>query len=671
VFPTAIFLGAFLLFQIQPLIGKAVLPWFGGGPAVWTTGMLFFQAVLFGGYAYAHLSERVLGPRVRVVVHLVLIGAALCLLPISPREAFKPADNAHPAGALLLVLAASVGAPYFLLSSTGPLVQAWFARTFPGRSPFRLYALSNAGSLAGLLTYPFVAEPLWGLRTQSRIWTAAFAGFAALSAAGLLLTRGAAPAETVDDEPPPSRLRIAAWMILPGFASALLVASTNQLCSDIAVIPFLWVLPLAAYLVTFIIAFDRPAWASPDNAAPAAVLLTFIAAGAYYTQPHSTLGVAMVTAANVAALFATCLLCHGALAALKPAPSRLTGYYLAMSGGAALGSLLVSLVAPLVFSTTFEWKLGTGISYIGAVAAAGWSFRGVLRAHRNVAAILLVVVTVCFAFLVALITSYSKPLETARNFYGAVAVNAVGGVGPEDGEARDLINGRVLHGRQFLCEKYRREPTTYYMPESGVGRALARVGSRPDLKVGVVGLGVGTIAAYGKSKGQTFRFYDINPDVPRLAERHFTYLKDCAARVEIVLGDARLSLEREPPQQFHVLALDAFSGHTVPAHLLTVEAMRIYRHHLRDDGVVAMHVSNQFLRLGPVVRASARACGMRSITVECGADEKDLGMSSTWVLCTSNEAVAAELAAFATENDGDKEILWTDDANDLLSVLKR
>lgn len=662
VFGVTLLLGAFLLFQVQPLLSRWILPWFGGGPAVWTTCMLFFQTVLFAGYAYAHGSER-LPPAVRTGVHLALIAAAGAMLPLAPSESWKPDGAEDPTWPILKLLGATLGLPCLLLSSTGPLVQAWAARSNPGVSPYRLYALSNLGSLAALLSYPFVVEPLWGLRAQSAAWTWTFAVYAVLFAAGAIAVRRkpAAPPEGEGEF-------LAAWIVLPAAASALLLAVTNQLSQDVAVLPFLWVLPLTVYLVSFILVFERPEWYRPEWTAPLTAVFAFASAAAYYARPTSAIPLALGIGANLAALFGVCLLCHGELVRLKPPPGRLTGFYLAVSGGGALGGLLVTLVAPLVFATYFEWKLGIGLAYVGALAATVWIHRGFFRSRLNLAACGFVAAGIGFAFLVALLSTYTRRLETARSFHGAVGVE-VRSEG-EDGEVRDLMNGRVLHGRQYLDEKRRRAPTTYYAASSGIGVAIRRFSPRPDLRLGVVGLGTGTLAAYAVRPSQSVRFYEIHPDMPRIARQWFTYLGDCVGKADVVLGDARLSLEREAPQGFHVLALDAFSGHTVPTHLLTVEAMRIYARHLSADGVIAVHISNQFLRLGPVVRGAAHRSGLKTLRIDASAGKADLGLVNSWMLCTRDEEALREWAPLAAADGDGEDIVWTDDASDLMSILR-
>ncbi|HXX93420.1 MAG TPA: fused MFS/spermidine synthase [Planctomycetota bacterium] len=659
-------MGAFLLFTVQPLLSKWILPWFGGGSAVWTTCLLFFQTGLFAGYAYAHLSERLVGSPLRWALHLGLIALAAGLLPIAPEEAWKPVDEGRPALRILLLLAANVGAPYILLSSTGPLVQAWFSRAYPDRSVYRLYALSNLGSLGALVAFPFLIEPFMGLRRQAKGWTAAFLVLAGLLLLGILADRRAGRPGA--DAPPrsdgsPSLGRRLAWVALPAFASWMLAATTQQLTQDLAVIPFLWVMPLGVYLLSFILAFDHPRWYLPRLYAPLTAGLVLLAAFAYaFHATHSALlGVGILLVLGT--LFAISMAAHGEVARLRPGTHHLTGYYLAIAGGGALGGLFVNGIAPAVFSTFLEWRLGMAIAYVGAWGMLAGHHRARIRAHLNVSALLLVLAGVGLALLGALFTSYAHRLETARNFYGVVAVE-------DASDHRDLVNGAILHGRQYLKGDLPRRPTTYFVEGSGIGRALGLFKGREDLRVGIVGLGAGTLAAYGERPSQSLRFYEINPEVTRLARRYFTYLGDCPARVEVIPGDARISLEREPSGRFHVLALDAFSGEAIPTHLLTAEAMAVYRRHLDPEGILAVHISNRFLDLSPVVRGMARAAGLRSVEIDFAPHDPGLGEPSLWILSTGSDSAFRELEKFATVPRDAREILWTDDRSDLWSVVR-
>jgi spermidine synthase len=670
------FFGAFLIFQIQPLMSGWILPWFGGGASVWTACLLFFQAALFAGYLYAHVSDRYLPPLPRLLIHLGLMIAALALLPIIPREHWKPADPTVPIGRILLLLAASIGAPYLLLSSTAPLVQAWYGRLYPERSPYRLYALSNAGSLLALLSYPLLFEPFLGRRTLSILWMSAFGVFVVLFAAGAWLvfrvpsTPKAAPPENPAAPAVSLRLR-ALWILLPAFASAMLLASTNQMCEDVIVLPLFWILPLAVYLLSFILAFDRPGCYRPRLTALCTAVLVFGTTAFHRWGTNDSIFSLLQVVSIVATTFGLSMLCHGELARLKPAPAHLTSYYLSLSAGGALGGFFVNLVAPRLFATFLEWKLGIAIAYAMAWGLFAWHDRQRLRAHWISAALLFLVSAAGLGFIVLFFSGERRPLESSRNFYGVITVEESIWKRPSElVVVNEMFNGRILHGRQYLEKDKRRTPTSYYGETSGIGRTVALFQSREDLRIGVVGLGVGTMAAYGKTPTQTVRFYEINPEVERLARKHFSFLADSPSRVEVVQGDARLSLERESPRGYHVLALDAFSGVTIPSHLLTVEAMEVYLRHLAGDGVIAMHVSNPYVDLAPVVRGLARRFGLKLSQIGHQPEATDVLESSTWLLLTPDARTHETLRTIAKPDPETRELLWTDDLHDLVSLLK-
>jgi hypothetical protein len=657
------FLGAFLLFQIQPILSKTILPWFGGGPAVWTACLLFFQAVLFAGYAWAHWSERRLRGTARFAAHVILLLAAICLLPLAPDEGWRPPPSSTPTLSILIILAIQIGAPFLVVSTTGPLVQSWFTRLYPGHAPYRLYALSNLGSLTALLSYPFVVEPRWGLADQLTFWRWGFGAYAGFSFMGAFWARRTeAPPLEPDEDPAPTFRTTASWIALPAFASVMLVSSTEQMGHDIAVVPFLWVLPLAAYLVSFILSFDHPRWFKPAATAALTIVLIFSAALLHAYRPTFPMRVPAGIAVGLAALFGLCMLCHGTLAALKPAPRHLTSYYLCIAAGGALGTLFVGVAAPRMFSTLVEWGAGMAAAYVGSWAVLAWIGRGGLRAHLNVAAILLVVAILGLAVILYCVTGSRKRLEVARNFFGVTAVE-------ESPGTRDLMNGRILHGRQFLSDADRRRPTTYYGEASGIGRALTLDAKRESLRVGIVGLGTGTVAAYGSGPAQLFRFYEINPDVKRMAETWFTFLKDSPAKVEVVLGDARVSMEREPSQAYDVLAVDAFTGDSIPTHLLTLEAMALYLRHLAPEGILGFHVSNRSVNLAPVVRGTSRRLGLKAVEI-LHEPEDAYGSSSSWVICTRSDAVERELAPYGSPPADPREIVWTDDFSTVFTILK-
>lgn len=727
-FAGTILVGAFLLFQVQPLISKFILPWFGGVPAVWTTCMLFFQVLLFAGYSYAHLAGSRFSLRTQAAAQIAILLAAAVFLPIAPNAAWKPAGSDAPAWRILLLLLCSVGLPYFVLSTTSPLVQVWFTRSYPGQSPYRLYALSNFGSLVALLSYPFVFEPAFDLPAQSWLWSGTFAvyillcggcavwvwrlaGRARVTPAADDPAGAAAPGtDHVDSRPAcVSWLRRAAWVLLPACASLLLLATTNHVCQDVAVVPFLWVVPLALYLVSFIVCFDHSRWYVRGLWGTLAVLSIVAVSGTGdieswlndylhangFLHADFELSYAETLGLLFANLFFICMVCHGELVRLRPDPQHLTEYYLLISLGGALGGVAVSLVAPQVFTTFFEWECGLLISYILAAVVLGLGLAELtvrqwhrLAAHpddhaRPALSLLATSALVAVAlFGLATILQWQasgairETVQRARNFYGFVSVREYD---TENAEHRfQLRHGGITHGEQLAVDGKRHLPLTYYTHESGAGRAITFLqGERPAMRVGVVGLGVGSLAAYAR-RGDVYRFYEINPIVQRLAEdrRYFTYLSDARQRgaaVDIVLGDARLSLDRQPPQQFDVLALDAFSGDSIPAHLLTQEAFAIYRKHRAPGGVIAVHCTNSYLYLAPVVRGLAEDCGLPSRRIYQTADHDRYVYDSDWFLLTDNRKLLDALRDVPPPPDYQDDFrvpLWTDRYSNLFQILQ-
>ncbi|WP_395745513.1 spermidine synthase [Prosthecobacter sp.] len=780
-------LSAFLLFQVQPIISKFILPWFGGSPGVWTTCMLFFQVVLFAGYAYAH-ALTLLPRRWQGIIHGLLLGAAIAMLPIAPSEMWKPTGSEDPALRILLLLFVSVGMPYFVLSSTSPLVQVWFTRTTGGASPWRLYALSNIGSLAALLSYPLFFEVHWDVLEQTTLWAVGFGAFVVLSLAGVWLDRHhaleeeARPVEAQKPEPAsdhPGWLRRIAWVLLPALASCVLLAATNHVCQDVAVIPFLWVVPLSLYLLTFIICFEHERWYARICVlwALLALPLLFITCtqnlmqkqdfwSKFETWAHNeaepllnkmtkftghTFNLATIKLAPnfiwelgwaFGAMFVACMLCHGELTRLKPAPRRLTEFYLLMSFGGALGGLFVSLGAPHLFTTFAEWPISLilvaalacyvllrsvlkvkrvweWLLVVLITASLGWLawklhaagiltweafkrrmenknappeaaiygalgttalclvvilFRIIRRGFMRPALVSITMLGLVFTFVLLLMADFGfrheEKLERVRNFYGMLSVTE--DYDDSGMKSLELTNGGIIHGMQNLTPGLREEPTSYYGHATGIGRALDSLDGRPGARIGVVGMGAGTVSCYAKS-GQTIRFYDINPDVVRIAKKHFYYLSDAerrGAKVEIVISDARLALEREPSQQFDVLLLDAFSGDSVPVHLLTREAFAIYDRHMKPDGIIAVHITNSYLILAPVIEKIAAEAGFKTTRIATDADGDD--DSTDYILVTRNEAFLKanppDLLGNETELKHDVR-LWTDRYHNLLRIL--
>jgi hypothetical protein len=672
-------LSAFLLFEVQPVIAKMILPWFGGSSAVWSTCMLFFQIVLLLGYLYAHVLHR-LAPRRQAIVHIGLLAAAILSLPIIPNATWKHSGLGHPSLTILALLAVTVGMPYFLLASTSPLLQAWYSRTRKGGMPYRLFALSNAASLLALLTYPFLIEPNLPSRTQGMIWSGAFVCFAILcgwTAWRTSAERPAALAEAADLEigiaAPPLWTSRLLWLGLSGSASILLLAVTTHLTQDVAAIPFLWIIPLVVYLLTFIICFESPRLYHRAVFVP--LLIASLAFMAYRLWPaHAKMDLRLVIALLSAGLFACCMVCHGELVCLKPHPRYLTGFYVTISIGGAAGGLLVGLFAPNVFHAYYEFPIGLALcALIAAVAFTRELWRAPQMWRSTGIVVLVVLLCGYFVFLrqimFQMVDGY---LVVSRNFYGQLRVADEGDPRIDDDAARRLVHGVINHGQQMLRDEYRRKPVTYFCPQSGIGRGMTAQEGRPR-RIGILGLGCGTLAAYGRA-GDTLRIYEINPDVLKIANRDFTYLKDTEAKVEVAMGDGRLVLESEPPQQFDMLVMDAFSGDSVPVHLITKEAFAIYFRHLKPDGILAVNISNTYLDLEPVMERAASAFHKVGLVYHwVPPDDDSMCFSCSWTLIMDRATADKhpELFKDATVLRQNRPFrIWTDEFSNMFSILK-
>ncbi len=691
-FAATIGVGACLLFQVQFILGKQILPWFGGAPAVWTTCMLFFQLLLLLGYGYAHWLGSNPAPQRQRNIHLAALGFACALLlvrvavwpsPITPSDAWKPGPGDSPSLAILGLLLFTIGPPYLVLSATGPLLQSWYARCFPGASPYRLYALSNLGSLLGLLSYPFALEPLLPVAGQGWLWSIGFVLFA-LGCAGTATLAGRAPppaavSPVLSDSTPAERGSTALWFALSMIASVLLLAITSQISLEVAVIPFLWMLPLSLYLLSFVLCFEY------ERVYQRNLWIPLLLVGAGCTAAIIRVGVEAPMIAQLVTylltLFFACMVCHGELVRHKPAPRHLTRFYLWVSVGGAAGGVFTGLVAPNLFPDLWELPIALVAACTLALALAqrgGWPRGALLRSMLT---------ALGAAYLVALagVLAYHAHQEledhihVTRGFFGVLRVDQDTG---ETGELRTrLRHGRIIHGLQFRDPELGRMPTTYYGPGSAVGLAIRhhpRRARNQPLRLGFVGLGTGTLASYAAT-GDSVRFYEINPDVVALSSDprpFFTYLRDCAGSLDVAIGDARVNLEREPQQGFDVLALDAFSSDSIPAHLLTVEAVQLYLRHLRDaESVIAVHISNRYLDLDPVVRGIADHLGLHVLRVD-DPEKNDMVYQSDWMLLARDPAALAapELQAAAAATDPPEATgprpLWTDAYSNLLQVFK-
>jgi hypothetical protein len=687
-FQLTIAIGAFLLFLVEPMAARFLLPWFGGSPSVWSTCLLFFQAALLAGYVYAHLTRR-LGPGRQARLHLVLLVVAIATLPIIPSPAWKPVDPSHPAGRILLLLTATVGLPYVLLAATAPMVQDWFARLAahdaesarPRHAVYWLYALSNLGSLLGLLAYPTSIERLLSIRGQAWFWSGGFVFFCFVCAwAALQVWRLPAPAvtaaELAHDEAPVRAADWAMWLLLSLTGTGLLLAVTNELCQNVAVVPLLWIVPLTAYLLTFILCFSgmyrRSVWMW--------MLIGALGYLSWLTRQSVTQPFAMQVGALLAVLFSGCMVCHGELVHIRPAPRHLTAFYLAIAGGGSVGGIAVALVAPMVFSRLWEFPIFTLLPLallVVAIARDGESrlHRGWWRLGWTVIVAGLAVST--YELMRPPESDNSTEIARTRNFYGVLTV--LDDDPDQEPVLRRLRNGTILHGAQFVDPAHKMDVTTYYGDGSGVEVAIdqhPKRDAKQRLRIGVIGLGAGTIAALGQA-GDTVHFYEINPAAVDFAQHYFTFLSGSPAAVEITLGDARLSLERElrdPAKQhlYDVMAIDAFSGDAIPVHLLTREAFALYREALREDGVLAVHVSNHYLDLPPIVRGLAAEQGRKVAMIETMDDDSRALDSSTWMLVTGNEAMLENAKPYATKPEpNERSLVWTDAFSSLLQVLKK
>lgn len=756
-FGSTIFLSAFLLFWVQLLLGKYILPWFGGAAAVWTTCMLFFQVLLLGGYAYAHWLCR-LNSRAQALFHSALLVSSLLLLaflaivwnsPITPGSNWKPHGADHPVFQIVTLLGISVGLPFFVLSSTGPLLQAWYWRMHGNGSPYRLYSLSNLGSFLSLLAFPALLEPVLTLRSQAWLWSSAYLVFAiscifgAWRAAGsgdqTIETQEVMSSVSVADSRP-AKSKYLLWGSLSACASILFLATTNQICQDIGVVPLLWIVPLGIYLLTFIICFEHDRWYSRKWFHPLFGLAIWAACFVLYDGALRSILVQIGIYLFV--LLMCCMVCNGELARDKPAPRYLTSFYLTVAVGGALGGIFVALVAPHIFKGFWEYQLGLCVAallmlvilvrdkeswlyqskygtpvVVAAVAALLPESAAVTVATKNKPAIHLAafVALALIAYVlgnrkktgsrlareksarlystVALLivgitlggTAFARnriAIHTSRSFYGVLSVRPQNMDDPSRA-AYSLVHGRVLHGFQLRSESGRRTPAAYFGPSSGAGVAIRHAAQATsltpgNLRIGVVGLGVGTIAAYGKP-GDIVRYYEINPDVIRIASdhRYFSFLSDSPARVEVIPGDGRLSLERELEQHeqndLDVLIIDAFSGDAIPVHLLTLEAFEIYFRRLKKpSGILSIHITNTYLDLKPVVFSAARRLGLRAVLVHSDGDGQ-ITLASDWILLSAegdlpepdrtSPRTTREAAGVRTIRP------WTDDFSNLIQIV--
>lgn len=717
VFTLTAFLGAGLLFVVQPMVAKLLLPAYGGSATVWSTSSLFFQVLLLGAYWYAHASTNAWGPRLQPRLHLPLLLLPLLALPVALPAQAAPASDTSPVLWLLRTLVLMIGLPFAVVATTGPLLQRWYSWTDHRRSsdPYFLFAAGNLGSFGGLLAYPLVIEPHVSLATQRTLWTWGFVGFAVLCGASAMIA-GAHGRRSFRHRPlPPTRGRldrrkVVRWTLLAFLPSSMMLAVTAHLSTDVAAIPLLWVVPLAVYLATFVVAFARGSRTQPVWATRIAIAMALVAV---LTSTTSTmLPTSALVAVNLALLAAVAYAAHARLAADRPDPAQLTGYFLVISAGGALGGLVNGVIAPVLLDRVLEYPLAllaVPLLMLGMTAApGGWLPRQVRVSRVRAAIVALAVAALALAMLEALqrarglpvvvalvlvavlglgvwvsvlpravlvaclivyvglaVAGPSETLTRARSFYGSYEVTL------QDGQHL-LSHGTTRHGSQFVDEADRARPTTYYSPTGPLGDVFGLRGADAFDRVAVVGLGAGTIAAYGRP-GQTMTFIEIDQGIVDLARdpRLFTYLRDSDAEVRTVVGDGRLRLEERAPGSFDLLVLDAFSSDSIPIHLLTQEAFEVYRDRLTPDGVLLVHISNRVFDLEPVVAGANSRLGWAAAVGHGGGDAPG-GSSSVWVALSPDVAVVDTLlgAPGWRRLDAARQVRWTDDYSSILSVLK-
>jgi hypothetical protein len=666
-------LGAFLLFQLELIVAKHILPWFGGSPAVWTTCMLFFQAMLLAGYAFAHWSATRLSPRAQGKLQLTVIALASASFtlavftwgsPLTPTGRLREVFQGHPVLHILSVLALCVAAPLFLLSTTAPVLQHWFRLGGGAQSPYRLYALSNIGSLFGLLSYPLLLEWLLTLRHQAWLWNALFAVFAALY---VIVCRGAVSHPAVElgrpqeQSEPPSKTRQIMWASLAACGSAMLLATTNLLCEDVAVTPFLWVLPLCLYLLSFILCFDHPRWYQRWLFYPlyGAAIWTCL----WIFKSGIALDLIRRADAYLLILFAICMVCHGELAQSKPAASQLTSFYLMVSLGGVLGGALVTLVAPQVFNGYWEFHITLvvcGFLALWALLADRSSMLYPGVRWKTAGAVTLLIVAGIAVYQAARQQTIGR--LRMRNFFGVKQVYEREGI-------RYLRNGGVEHGMQYLDPVRRYEGVLYYSRHTAIGKLLKNYPQPPGRgrRIAVVGLGTGVLAAYGQP-GDTMRFWEVDPQVIELAQgpkAKFTFLQDTKANVELIESDGRLGIERDKQSGYDILILDAFSGDAIPTQLVTREAFRLYLSRLHGaDSVLVFHISNRVVDLTSVMLAFNRT--------EHIAMRFYMGMTSEYAMFSRNAAMLDYAGPDEKNYEWDqvRSVLWTDDYSSLMPVLR-
>ena len=672
-------ISGFLLFQLQPMIARFILPWFGGSAATWTACMLFFQAGLLVGYAYAHLAIRPFPPKAQVAIHLILISGAIATLPITPSDTWKPNGIENPTGYIFLLLSGCTALPYAMLSATSPLLQSWLT-ILGAKTPSRFFAMSNFGSLLGLLSYPFFVDPLLPTTTQTLVWSWGFALFAVLmTGCGLATWLGVPPEISaigikkphVEDGPKLSK--ISSWFALSALGSMLLLATTNEITSRVPVNPFLWVIPLSIYLLSFVIVFARPAAYRPNVYGPAFAIAVIVAFSLplFLNDEYSLLRIV----SELLPFGLGCMICHGELSNRQPQSQDLTLYYMVMALGGAAGGVSISLLAPQLFADYWEYPATIIVVGIIGVASITPPFNKAAYTHRMLrplAALVLIFSFVMIAY--SSITESEEVIAQIRNFYGVIKVSEEEPDSPTD-HLLIMTQSGENQGEQYMDEKLRLKPACDFAADSGLGLALDYLTLRnPSLgrKLGAVGLGVGIMAA-SSNANDTVHYYELNPAVTDFANKYFFYLKDSAAKVDVVHGDGRLTLERElttGSQQYDLLHVDAFRGNAPPVHLMTKEAFEIYLRHLKNDGFLIVTSHPGYLNASSLFRGLAKELGL---TVKWFSSPDDCESDVGFAVFTRDEKfllqenVKKRISQWP--DNGSRTVLWTDQSSSLMSLM--
>lgn len=678
-FGTSIFLSAFLLFIVQPLLAKKLLPWFGGAPTVWLCIILFFQSMLLIGYLYAYFLAKISRVSIQVGIHISLLCLSLCFIPLVPLESYA-ALPVWPPIAIFALLSMTLLLPVAIISSTSPLLQHWYCHTYQSVFPYRFYALSNLGSLLGLLAFPFLLEPYLGLDHQLSLWSLFYGVYFVSSGICLILVARKGHTHIIPSKAAeavrPSKHHIVSWLILTALSCALLLSTTQIMMQNVISFPLLWIIPLTLYLLTFIITFSTPrSYYRPFWMIVYAALTGLL----FYIPSHHQFFLMVQICMFSGLIFSGCMICHGEVAKLKPHPQYLTFYYLILACGGVLGAMLVNIVAPLFFTEWWEFY----VTLLGILLYSGYLvfYKQTPQPGRVFSVSKYTWQGACVGLAGLLAFHIHKTNEDVimhhRNFFGKAEI--VEKYSASDYHLRQLRNGSIIHGQQYLDPEKRLSATTYFSPQSGVGLAMdfqrQHKFIQKGLRIGVIGLGTGTIAALTQPDDD-LHFYEIDPDIEAIARKYFYYLADAPAKTQVSIGDGRMilakALQNQGSENYDILAIDAFNGDAIPLHLLTIEAMQIYLSHLNPTGLLAIHISSRYMDLFPPIQSLAQSLGLNAYIAANHSDNLNSVYVSEWVLISRQTDIGLFLfqKGALTFNQQRMDKPWTDDRNNLLSVVK-